>query len=124
MVPDGLTINPGNLQPVTRKTPDLNVNQENKEIPDNAGSDPAVLVNVQKDLDSEALEKLAEELNENFKIFNAAISFSVDKDTSKTVITILDRETEEVIREIPPEELLELAAKLTEIIGRLVDETV
>lgn len=75
-------------------------------------------------LDSEILEKIAEEINSDFRIFNTALSFSVDDATGITVIKILDRESEKVIREIPPSEMLKLAAKLADIIGRIVDETV
>lgn len=74
--------------------------------------------------DSELLEKIAGEINSNFRIFNTSISFSVDNATGNTVIKILDRESEKVIREIPPSEMLKLAAKFADIIGRLIDETV
>jgi len=69
------------------------------------------------------LERLTKELNDDFRVFNTTLSFSVDDKTGKTVIRILDSDTDKVIREIPPIELLRLAAKLTEVIGRLVDET-
>lgn len=75
-------------------------------------------------IDPEQLQEIAEELNQHFQIFNTSLSFSVDEKTGTTVIKILDRETDKVIREIPPSELLKLAAKLSEVIGRLVDETV
>lgn len=78
---------------------------------------------VQKKLDPDFLEKVTRELNNEFRIFNTAMSFSVDGNTGRTVIKILDRETEKVVREIPPDEMLRIAAKLTEVIGRIVDET-
>lgn len=74
--------------------------------------------------DSEILEKIAEEINSDPRIFNTVMSFSIDDATGQTVIKILDRDSEKVIREIPPSEMLKLAAKLADIIGRIVDETV
>jgi flagellar protein FlaG len=38
--------------------------------------------------------------------------FSVDKDTGRTVIQVLDSETKDVIRQIPPDEILALARRL------------
>ncbi|MCH7781701.1 flagellar protein FlaG [candidate division KSB1 bacterium] len=74
--------------------------------------------------DSEILEKIAEEINSDPRIFNTVMSFSIDDATGQTVIKILDRDSEKVIREIPLSEMLKLAAKLADIIGRIVDETV
>lgn len=40
--------------------------------------------------------------------------FSVDKETGRTVIQVLDSETKEVVRQIPPEEILALARRMQE----------
>jgi flagellar protein FlaG len=40
------------------------------------------------------------------------LQFSVDDQTGRTVIKVLDSETDTVIRQIPPEEILDLARKL------------
>ncbi len=42
------------------------------------------------------------------------LRFSVDETTGRTVIRVLDAETEEVIRQIPPEELMAVARSLAE----------
>lgn len=123
MVQDGLTIKPGaenpaKVQPVSTTNVPRSIQPGAKD----ASQEDAMIV-VQKKLDPELLAKITEELNENFRIFNTAISFSVDEKTGNTVIRIIDRDTEKVIREIPPSDLLALAARLTEIIGRIVDET-
>lgn len=126
MVSDGLTINHGNLNIISTtsnaekrilEAPPVDVQKPN--APENANEEVAA-----KEINKEDLKKLADELNADFKLFNASISFSIDDETQKTVIKILNRDTEEVIREFPPEELLKLASRLTEVIGRLVDETV
>ncbi|MDP3051106.1 MAG: flagellar protein FlaG, partial [Eubacteriales bacterium] len=38
------------------------------------------------------------------------------------IVRIIDAETEEVVKEIPPEEILDLIAKLWEMAGIVVDE--
>ena len=53
---------------------------------------------------------------------NSELAISMDKDTQRIVIKVLDSETKEVIKQIPPEALLELAESLKQIGGALVDE--
>ncbi len=55
---------------------------------------------------------------------NVGLRFSVHETTGRTVIRVVDRETEDLIREIPPEEFLNIAAKLDEMIGILFDKNV
>lgn len=45
------------------------------------------------------------------------ISFSVDDRTGKSIIIVIEKDTGRIIRQIPPEEMLELAMKLEEISG-------
>lgn len=54
-----------------------------------------------------------------------SILFTIHKDTGKLLIKIVDEGTKEVIREIPPEKLLEVKKVLREVskkLGMLVDE--
>ena len=62
--------------------------------------------------------------NEIQMMRNVGIQFSVHEPTGRTIIRVVDKETEDLIREIPPEEFLDLAAKLDEMIGILFDKKV
>lgn len=75
-------------------------------------------------INREVLEKGIEKINENIKIFNTKLSFSIDEPTGRTIIRISNKETNEVIREIPPLEFLKIAAKLSEVFGLIIDEIV
>ncbi len=55
---------------------------------------------------------------------DAKLRLEVDKDLNRVVVKILDGETEEVIRQVPVEELLDIAKKLKEIEGLLFREEV
>lgn len=46
------------------------------------------------------------------------LTFSYDPHTKKAVLRIVDRETKEVVRQLPSEELLQLAQDLEEKEGR------
>lgn len=66
-----------------------------------------------------------EEPDRNISPSFVSILFTIHKDTGKLLIKIVDEGTKEVIREIPPEKLLEVAKVLREIskeLGMLVDE--
>ena len=48
--------------------------------------------------------------------------FSYHEETKRVSIKVIDEDTKEVIKEIPPEETLEMIAKMWELAGILVDE--
>ncbi len=52
------------------------------------------------------------------------LAFSVDGSSGRTVVKITDRETGETIRQIPSEELLEIAKSLDKLQGMLVQQKV
>ena len=58
-------------------------------------------------------------LQENLKIDNFKLSFSIDKETRRVVVSVIDKETGEVIREIPPSELLAIAREMEKLKGIL-----
>lgn len=68
-----------------------------------------------------AAEEIAEKMNQVASVFSTSLAFSVDKPTGKTVIKVLDRETNEIIRQIPPEEMLQLIGKMRYVMGMLLD---
>ncbi len=67
---------------------------------------------------SEALEKL----KHTGEIFNRRLDFRIHEETHRVVVKVIDTETDKVIKEIPPEQILQLAARIQEMIGLLVDE--
>jgi len=71
-----------------------------------------------KDNVNEAIEKLKHAA----EIFNRRLDFRVDEETNRVVVKVVDTTTDKVIKEIPPEQLLQLVAKMQEMIGILVDE--
>lgn len=50
-----------------------------------------------------------------------SVRFEKDKSSSELVVKIVDNESQEVIRQIPPEELLSFKATFAELIGNIVD---
>ncbi|MFD0696255.1 flagellar protein FlaG [Paenibacillus sp. GCM10027628] len=65
-----------------------------------------------------AIEKANKALDGRYTSFE----FSVHEKTKQISIKVLDKDTGEVIREIPPEKTLDMVARLWEMAGILVDE--
>lgn len=62
--------------------------------------------------------------DDNFSSINFNLSFHIHKETNQLVAKVLDPQTNKVIREIPPEEMLKLAENLNKMIGLFFDKRV
>ena len=61
------------------------------------------------------MEKAVEQLNNYVQSTQRDLQFSLDEDLGRTVVRVLDRNTQEVIRQIPNETALQLARNLKAI---------
>lgn len=72
-------------------------------------------------------EQLAEEvaagLNDLVQELHRELQFSVDKDSGDTVIKVVDRQTDEILRQIPSEEMLHLRKRLAEVAGVIFQDS-
>lgn len=69
---------------------------------------------------SELIRKAVEQLNK--KSGNSEILFGIHDGTNRVTIKIVDKETKEIIKELPPEKTLDMIAKAWELAGILIDE--
>lgn len=68
------------------------------------------------------LKEAINQANQETKLKQTACEFSYDDNTNRIAIKVKDRETDEVIREIPAEETLEMLARIKEQAGLMMDE--
>ena len=68
------------------------------------------------------LQSAVSAANEFVKPINNAIEFSVDKDSGEMVVKVTDISTNEVIRQIPSEEMLAVAQALDKFQGLLIKQ--
>ena len=73
-----------------------------------------------KDVSAEQIKKTLAELNK--KMMNTACQYGIHEGTGRVTIKIVDKDTRDVIKEIPAEETLELIAKAWELAGIMVDK--
>ncbi len=70
-----------------------------------------------------APEEILDKIKELTDNGNYTVRFEVNEPASQLVIHLLDAESGEEIRQIPPEELLTISERLNELRGNLVDTT-
>jgi uncharacterized FlaG/YvyC family protein len=69
--------------------------------------------------DPRELEEAVAKINETAKVLNRSLTFVMVED--RISVKVIDAESGEVIREIPPEKLIEALSSLVETIGLLLD---
>lgn len=74
-----------------------------------------------QEISEDFAKEIAEKMNEVASVFNSSLSFSVDKPTGKTVIKVVNNDTDELIRQIPPENALKLISNMRNVMGMLLD---
>lgn len=74
----------------------------------------------QREVSTEQMKKAVENINKNMS--NSEAVFGFHDETNRVTIKIVDKDTKEVIKELPPEKTLDMIAKAWELAGLLVDE--
>ena len=70
----------------------------------------------------EDAQRIVQELQRKLDPLATRLNFSVDEETGSFVVKVIDNETGDIIKQIPPEEMLNLRASLAELVGVLFDE--
>jgi flagellar protein FlaG len=66
--------------------------------------------------------KMIERANKALMLRTTSFEFAVHKQTKQIMVKVFDKDSGEVIREIPPEKVLDMVAKMWELAGILIDE--
>ena len=70
------------------------------------------------------IQSTAADLQRISRAFNKKLQFEVDRGSNQVIVKVIDKETDKVIKELPPEELQRLHSSLKEAVGVLFDEMV
>lgn len=87
----------------------------NTGVNDDGGRGEEVATNNNKQL-----KNAVDDLNK--QLMNSEAIFGIHEKTNRVTIKIVDKSTKEVIKEYPPEQTLDMIAKVWEVAGILVDE--
>ncbi|TYT76285.1 flagellar protein FlaG [Desulfobotulus mexicanus] len=77
-----------------------------------------------KDTPLEDLEKATKDLNKYMDELKTSLGFTIHDETNELLVNIINRDTKEIIKQIPPEELVAIREKMAELAGILLDERV
>lgn len=80
------------------------------------------LVGARVELQPNDLAKVVDKMNETYRIFNHTMRFQVEDGDIR--VKLIDTNTGEIVREIPPEKLLDTFRRVQNFIGVMMDERV
>ena len=75
-------------------------------------------------LDEESVDFMTKELNKLMSEINCNIEFTYHQDANMMSVKMVDKETQEVIKELPPEEMIENMMKARDWLGAFLDKTI
>ena len=87
----------------------------------------AIVVEAEQKLETkkkEELHKAVKELNEYVKSMDRGLSFRLDEESGRQVITVIAVSTGDIIRQIPDEKMLEVARELAASASGLIAERI
>lgn len=70
------------------------------------------------------VQEVVNTMNEMLEINNSTSKFLYHEGLERYYVTVVDRETEEVVKEIPPKKLLDAYYEMQKMLGMIVDEKI
>jgi len=75
-----------------------------------------------KSVKPQVIHSTAADIQRLSHAFNKKLQFEVDQSSNQVIVKVIDKDTDKVIKELPPEELQRLHRNLKEAIGLIFDE--
>ncbi len=72
----------------------------------------------------EEIERYMSRIIRDASLLNRDLKYSINNETDQVMVKVIDKSTDKVIKEIPPEAIQRLQARLKEQIGLLIDEQI
>lgn len=74
-----------------------------------------------REVTQEETEQMIEVINDAMEIMDYNLQFRVHRETNRVIVKVVEPDTEKVIREMPPESMLDFIAKFRDMVGVLLD---
>ncbi|MFD0954334.1 flagellar protein FlaG [Virgibacillus natechei] len=82
------------------------------------------LCNIVKTTNKEEIDMAISMLNESLDPIRTNVKFEMHERLEKYYVSVVDTNTDEVLKEIPPKKMLDMYAEMAEFMGILVDEKI
>ena len=89
---------------------------------DTSKANNGTMEQARSEADEGKILKAIESANRRMRMQHTKCEFSYHETTKRVSIKVIDENTEEVIKEIPPEKTLEMIEKMWELAGIILDE--
>lgn len=70
------------------------------------------------------LREIVEKINEFIKPNNTSLKFQLHEELKEYYVSVIDEDTQEIVREIPSKKLLDIYAAMTEFVGMVIDKKI
>ena len=84
--------------------------------------DPLKKREEREQMDEKSVSYMTKELNELMSKINCNLEFQYHKEVNMMSVRMLDKKTHEVLKEVPPEDMLDQMAKAREWLGAFLDK--
>ncbi|MBI3143687.1 MAG: flagellar protein FlaG [Pseudogulbenkiania sp.] len=68
------------------------------------------------------LNEAVEKVSKAVAAYSSELQFSIDEESGTQVVKVIDRQTDQVIRQFPSEEMLKIAKSLDKVLGVLIEQ--
>lgn len=72
--------------------------------------------------DIKTVEKAVELINKTMESYSTELQFTLHKASGEYIVKIINSKDQSVVREIPPERVLDMVAHFKKVLGLIVDE--
>lgn len=70
------------------------------------------------------LKQAVDKLNQTMRVYGTMLHFEIHKESGEIMVKVIDERDNSVIREIPPEKILNMVAYFKKLLGIIVDELI
>ncbi|BAF60274.1 Uncharacterized flagellar protein FlaG [Pelotomaculum thermopropionicum SI] len=77
-----------------------------------------------KELDRQKLEEAVEKTNKTMEMYNTELRFSIHEESGEVMVRVINTKDNSVIREIPPERILNFVAYVKKMLGIIIDKLI
>ncbi len=95
-----------------------------RERSNNHEQEKVKLLDGQEELSKDQATSMVDGLNSFLEPSNTSIRYELHDKLDRYYVTVVDQETDEVVKEIPPKKLLDVYASMAELMGFIVDEKI
>ena len=81
-------------------------------------------ISKRQNISKEEIDRYIRKVLKDASLLNRDLRYSINRETNDVIVKVVDKSTDKVIKEIPPEALRRLQVRLKEQIGLLVDENI